>query len=1089
VKTKKTIAIDIDINNKIFRLATRKITLFRLAEEDYCNGDLYTDYTYKPYIVTAETPTSELSFEGEASIPNIKVTVWDVQKEIRTAFNTFFDKASNYEEASVKVMLVSEDETAQHPFLVEQAIDGYMTDVSYKDGQLSFTVRVDDSSVTKDFMKLFTYDSFQTFEILPVFDIELGGEFKINEGTPWRVFKTENGSTRLRNTQRYTAGGMTYVPRADLSGGVFPGANVVVTNTITNQYKKVVFDNLTDVDTGLSYFGDPNERRLIYQDETLFPNPNGAYYHYAIMGEEHDQSIERIAYAYCMQGLVFDPVTSTIKNVVGDGASNYFLSGIPTEAYPDPIGMGTIPGFASVTAFKNACKVKYQHVGFERLAPVNFFDKIFVIANGLLPNDYVNDPELSVGFVYAGKELKANDNVAYKVFHRYVIQDVFTDIYDEEIGEGTVHPFILQLNIHSRNPDPNHTYYAGIPFGNWGLKTNIDYGEPVLLTSYNYILKSMDLNMLNSPEDVLESINDGNINQLKDRYRGKRVDMLKSFDDLLQVVGQSGNFTNQTNYSKINNDLLNNATGLFAICNSSEIIIDGNYTYERLYFYATQEQATFRNAIPVDETNNDSFDPDVNVSSVDKKEDKLFANYFTYAIKPINKTQQQSNFNSFRVDAKNYFIGQRYRVIHNPVPENSESLGKFFPIVYGNVIRVPLVHVISNKTFMDKDSTAGDDVYIFAAHQTDVKDPSGITIELFDESSNDAPKNIDSKNFSASIKEEIAISPFPPYLDNHYTFNETLRFFGRIYNPYFNVEKFITLDGDTLFGIKLRGKEWDYKANVFDRRYPIRNGVGSSPLYGTLAGWVDQDGSITGRPFSLIIHPMDILKHFLNTYGKYPANTNLLSEENMQYIKSRTRKYEASIYLTELITASEFIEKICLQFGIFSYIKGDQTKFTLAEIEIVDFSKPIAEGYNLLDDVEEETEGYKDIYTEINYRYSKNYVNDDFSKVLTLNSKNNEYCARASKVNGGKKVLDIEADFVTSDLVANAVTNRLSYFLCSRRYIYKVKVRIIEGIVFEPGDRVPLTASALGYVEEPVTVTSVKDLSNGIYELSLARFV
>ena len=184
MKTKKTIAIDIDINNKIFRLATRKITLFRLAEEDYCNGDLYTDYTYKPYIVTAETPTSELSFEGEASIPNIKVTVWDVQKEIRTAFNTFFDKASNYEEASVKVMLVSEDETAQHPFLVEQAIDGYMTDVSYKDGQLSFTVRVDDSSVTKDFMKLFTYDSFQTFEILPVFDIELGGEFKINEGTP-----------------------------------------------------------------------------------------------------------------------------------------------------------------------------------------------------------------------------------------------------------------------------------------------------------------------------------------------------------------------------------------------------------------------------------------------------------------------------------------------------------------------------------------------------------------------------------------------------------------------------------------------------------------------------------------------------------------------------------------------------------------------------------------------------------------------------------------------------------------------------------------------------------------------------------------
>lgn len=1092
MRNKKILAIDITINNKVFRYATRKIHLRKLTEEDSCNGDVYRDLNYKPYLTAGEGFTSEIEFEGEPSTPTNKISVWDASTELRMAFNSFFERADNYEEALVTLYIVKEDRNQESPFLVEQSLVGYMTDTEYKQGVLSFTVRAKNEDDSKRFMKIFNYDTFQTFEILPIYDLDLGGEFTIKENTPWRVFKSQYTSTRIRGTQYFSHSGILFPARTDDSGTVFPDFDRIVLNTTTNQYKRVVFNNSLDVDTGLDYFGDPNERRLIYQDTNLFPNPNGAYYGIAILGNDEDQLCERIAYGYCLKGKVFVPSIPAIVDVDPPDENNYYLSGIPTDFEPDPLGLGSVPGYGTITAFKDALKIKYIHQAYERVAPVGFFDKIYVIANGLLPNDYDDDPELSVGFVHASRELKANDDVSYKVFHRYEISGVFTDIYDEELGEGTVHPFILELSIHTRKPDPGHVYYANIPFGNWSIKSDLKYGDPVNLVNYNYIMKSMDLNFLNTSDEILSDLiaSEDVQNELKDRYRGKRVDMLKDFADFIQTVAKVESFTNGADYNKTNNNLLNNATGLFAVCNGSEIIVEGNYAFERLYFYSTQEQQTFRNTVPVEEVDDDSYEADVNVSAVDKLDNKLFANYFTYSIKPINKESQEGQFDSFREAAKNYFASQRYRIVHDPVPENSDSLGKFFPIVYGNVYRVPLIHVISNKTFMDKSSTAGDDFYVFASHPTYVKDPSNIIIELFDESVNEETKNIDAKNYSAAIKQEIIISPFPNYQDNHFVFKPNgLEFSGRIFSPYFRIQEIVSLDKDKFYGIKLRGFEWDYRAGPFDKRYPIRNGVGSSPLYGTYSGWIDQNGSITGKPFSLVSHPVDIIKHFLSTYGKYPNDETTLDMVNLENIKSETRKYEASIFLNESLQTDDFIEKICLQFSIFSFKYGDRRRFSLAKTELVDYSKPISEGLNLLNNVEEESEGYKDIYTEIIYNYRKNYVKDNFDRVVRLDSSNNEYCARASKANGGKKTFTIDADFVASDLVANEVAQRYAYYLCSRRFVYKIKVRNIEGITFIPGDRIPFTYFPFNFVEEPVTVMSVKDEMNGITEIKLVRFV
>jgi hypothetical protein len=412
-----------------------------------------------------------------------------------------------------------------------------------------------------------------------------------------------------------------------------------------------------------------------------------------------------------------------------------------------------------------------------------------------------------------------------------------------------------------------------------------------------------------------------------------------------------------------------------------------------------------------------------------------------------------------------------------------------------------MLHAVSKKIIFGQNVSSGDDFYVYASHQCNVSSEFDITLELLDEKGN-TPREFlgDSKYLDPS---NIIESPFPNAIEDHYYILSSFEFDSdskgfvetqtdfigpdKIYNPYHKLQNLNTSTSEKMYGIKLRGSEYRAEAGTLDRRFPIRNGVGSSKIYASFGGWKDDSGEYTGNPGSLITHPLDIIRHFNDFYGNFPNNQDMLDVVNLNFIKSKTPHHRASVFIRESMSLHSLIKKINQQFGYHAYFKNGRVYFAILDFESVDSSKPIAEGYNLLSGAKQNFTGYKDSYSEVYYKYNKNYVSDNFENFLVLNKNNNSYCASASESGGSKGKLDIDADYVYSSSIANEVASRIAKISSSKKAEYSISVRPVDGVSFNPGDYVPMTCSFLGMDNTPVLVMSVRQ-SKDVVEMNVTRF-
>lgn len=845
-----------------------------------------------------------------------------------------------------------------------------------------------------------------------------------------------------------------------------------------------------------------SEKQLVPENATNFSDGGGTIYKIAVIGNTQDQAdYEVFAYSHVEVGQVYDPENST--TLAHPASGNYLIfSGIPTDDYPDPISNWSSitaldPSISNVTEFKEKYGINNDHSLGELVSPWGAHDKVFISTNGLSPYSE-DDPTLGAGFISFGETIQNTEKTKnYYYFHRYKIVDIHTNIYDDNIRDGTMLDEVIECEIHNRptSIDPAHTYSANLKQSRWELPRSITPESQVLLADYEFTVSYIDYDIGYLPEDLYEKVIAVGVpeverGELKDRWRGHRFDMVADAEDLEQVLSYGsedvGGTVSSQSISKLNSRMVNNANGKFAIATGSEIILNDDtnpsFGVERVYFYATpndQPDGVWIEEMDLEDTSETGTSDERSISFQDGVGQDVYVNYLTFKPAIENASIQSDNFSSYKDDAELYFVDSRYRVIKDPVPEGSSQLGQMIPIVYGVQKRVPMIQAISKKTFSTKSSTAGDDFYIYASHPCDVNSATDIVIEMFDPQGQEPGQDIE--KYDANLKFDIIKSPFPQVEEGHHKVEyydsgyPSIRYAGPINTPYHDIEALESFEGDRFYGVRLQGFRWNPRAGKLDKRYPIRHGVGSTPLYATFNGWVDKDGEITGEAGQLIEHPLDILHHYAINYGVSPFNSAAFDMDSLLRVRARTNDYRASVWLKKKSSVWELAEELCKPFGIFHWRNNGQLSFGVFDERYIDYTKPLIEGRNILEIVEESDDGYKDVFTEVIYKYSRNHRENSFDGEIRLDKYNNRYCASASRARGGKAAFQVDAEAVNDGGVARLAARRIASYVCRKRTYLDLRVKVEDGVSYQPGDILPVYSLNLGLDQgEPVMVISAQ---------------
>jgi alpha-tubulin suppressor-like RCC1 family protein len=597
--------------------------------------------------------------------------------------------------------------------------------------------------------------------------------------------------------------------------------------------------------------------------------------------------------------------------------------------------------------------------------------------------------------------------------------------------------------------------------------TEVSVGEKFVTMYPNRQVKRIDFDFgFSGPE-----FKNAKYSNLKNRLKGLRIEVVKNYESMVRSLGSISD--SGSNDSEINMNIINNITGEYAVAKNSRVYYDESLmtVIERVNFDVEGGQ-TGQDSITV--TTDDS------KGTLNLDSDPKLINLLSYNSYDSKLNLDASNHDQvFGSDAaKIYFLRQVYRVIKDPVPPGSKDVGKFFPMMYGYVRRYPMIHAISSDITMESSSakSAGNDVYIFSLNPCNISNSSDVTIHLEEESG-----KINEAELGFSVLwPHIIQSPFPNFIQDHSYRLNGRNYVSGIETPYHRVESFETLSGDTLYGIKLRGFEWDQEMGISDKRFPIRNGVGTTNLLIDVAGAYDP---VSGQTY---LHPCDIVIHFIRENCEFPFSENIIDLDSFQRVKSLTRWYVASVPLPEETTPFDLLDSICNQFGYFWHLNYGKIYLGILDMSNVEYDKFISEAGDIVGKVSEVDEGYKNTYSEIEYNYFKDWSNGSFRYSINLNKDNNKYCAIASLSKGGKGAYKVDAQYVTETNVAIDVSNRLAEFLSRRRKVYRCQIRK-RGLQYIPGEVIQVSYAPLNLRYDEVLVASVKDVG-ATYEISFIKF-
>lgn len=1119
----KNYGIRINIEGEYYRFGTDRLTF------DETIGGTTFKAEYLPLITEFSPPTMSIEFDSASPVPTVKGKLWDAVRQFMGEFNEV-----DYEAAEVTVFFLEGKSEVTGSF------KGYMTDVEFEEGQVGFTIRMHEDAESDTQMSRFTPRTFQYFQMWNPVSADIALSLEVNNDCPWVVASGNPQARVLQGT--VTAADLNGETLVDDQGILPPSFFIYPPSPFAEPYShnpNAVIKNTKDGSQAIWGGQATSDENQIAHEPLSGGTDNqwevdDTYEVHWVVDDDFDTEEAAVSYASCtikrvlrdsaggVTGLLLSKSHPETEDYIGNAyegpAANTFKEWehVPVSNGPDRlewttselfdpnggyvyIGSPNDPNYRKIpyaeiqegTGYRNlvmsfvgvgheiypddevAIEAIGRDAGIVRPAPRMsryYRDIVYIETNGYFPFDPDGDAASKSGFIDLGETVRTltsdGEEVEVRAIHRFRLID------EDEVGVqiGVDQGGVIGLEIQNSHlvPDPYHIERHEVQHD---IPRGVEPGQSVKFVSAEWVVGHIEFEVDNmSGDGSFFGTTEQGPEQFKDRLRGTRFDLMKPMSELLSNSALS----TDEDFQEQNQALLDSASGKFGVATGSELYQDTSGRWrERVFFYTPDSYGNLIETLRKEDPDADE-NPNEYQSKRDDREEG-FINYLSFGHVP----EGVSPDNQYGGEAaKQFFESKYYRVIKDPVPENANDLGEYFPIAYGHLKKVPMVQVISKKA-MSNDRSAGDDLYIYAANKCDVH--SGADIEVWMGDEENAPSDEESRANKHLIK-----NPFPKVLWNHYTTeldpnaatdlqSTSIKRVGKILNPYHKAVTATTRQGEQLYGVKLRGDEWNPLLDSLDRRFPIRHGVGSTPLFASFSGQVDNTGKRIERG-EVLTHPLDIIDHFVTVYGEYPFGERLIDRDNIKRIKSHIPHYQAAVYINEPTRAPTLIENVCRQFGIFYYMKNGKLQFGVLDVkELPDYSSPLMHNLNLGNKVSEESVGYKDLYNKIVVKYNKNWISDEYDSEVVLDAANNEHCMRADKAKGQTKELTVEAPYVYQPAVAAEVAQRYAKINASRKIIYNCTARYMRDIELNPGKFVPMSYPPYDIVEEPVMVKSVKE--------------
>jgi len=1020
--------------------------VFRYSNFEYVrrvdNADGQVSISYLPFIISIDVGEVEYALDEKGRIPTVRMTLWDGSRD----FASFFTER-DYEASEVRLYELIDGEE-------KTVFIGYLTDLSVDQSEVSFTVRVDeDLFSSKEHWTRFRASSFQYWDVRKPLKVATNAYWNIDEDLVFEI-----ASYNLYKN----------VPPEDPDDPTqndWYGAPIEVPTVTTPRVFKRYFD--IGEWYGLKDYDLPD---IVWN----VTEPDGGL----IESQEDTSGNNYLKFFFNAEGKIQAAFVELF-----DPANGLLAMGWPNSKFYEVIGYEKIGQFGNHANNISFSKPTYMSPtgGYDSIdrsliprtgAPIRpikdgklLRDTLIVKVDKFAPVDVLDNPEFSMGFLMFSDEVGER----YRILSRDFINDVKNKrdrvfryrIIDQSVIDNEQY---LMLEIHcshgmderrmaiaqknaSREQllyDPfayNHTQTKDIfPTFN-KIQPGVKLYNAELTRQVKRIDFTVDNNFINSSYDP---------SRLRNRLRGRRLEVIRDVADF-QALSRGSN--EEREEKEVNLNILNNTTGEFALARSSRVFYDQSICswVERVEF----------------DTMPNSFSGGTLEFILDEPEqDDLWPNYLQFKIEGFSwedLTERHSYLFSNK-SAEDHFKKKRFRVINNPVPKDGNDLGRFFPISYGYIKRHPMLHCISSDiSLSDEAKTSGNDVYVIAKNSCNIHSSSDILIEL--ENEQERVQKLD-RGFS-NFNDHIVESPFPVIIRNHRQVGRNGRLVTTdLKNPYHTVKRVNTIDGQSLLSVQLSGDMWNSELGRADKRYPIRNGVGNTKLLASYAGERDVK---TGRT---IVHPCDVFVHFFQRYSDYEYSGFEIDLDSFQLVKSLTPRYFGSFVFEEDIGPLEILDEICDQFGYRWVLDGASIGLRLVEPGLLDPVVDISHLGHIVGDVSEDTEGYKDIYDSIIYRYNKN-AKGNYDNEIVLNKQNNRFCAKVASAKGGKGAYEVDGSYVYSRSVAYDIASRLASTLCRRRRIYKCSVKR-DVVNLRVGEVITLTYPPLGIEGHRMVVTSIK---------------
>ena len=406
-------------------------------------------------------------------------------------------------------------------------------------------------------------------------------------------------------------------------------------------------------------------------------------------------------------------------------------------------------------------------------------------------------------------------------------------------------------------------------------------------------------------------------------------------------------------------------------------------------------------------------------------------------------------------------------ILKNPIPENSDSIGRPFPIVYGKVEKMWAVWSISTKSTRQNSFSAGDDLYVIAGHKIYDRSPTEVLVYYgLDESiatsmatkpgvidfiPNPLPRSIyeiERWNEAAMPPQTINLASGDPEKD---------------VCPLHKLVEITTSKGDKLTAIKLRGDEYTGFEVADDGilptvnlqpQFPIRYGLGNCKVFVSFRGYSDENGELTGQIGALIENPADIIKHFLLNHTNINGDKSKIDEQSFADSKAELENWRFGVAITDITDGKEILERLCQQSKSTWFFKDNKIYLKVFNLNNRVASVYLEEKKHFTGNQTWNRPSITDIYNDFILKYGYNAITENYDHVIIRNKSNDQICRDCySKFNVNRSFDEIECPDIYDAYTANALMDHYVSLYAISRTTFQVGLRLTqETIGISPGD-------------------------------------